>query len=52
LTKEARGRLGGYFVEALLLDQGTDATKARAELGWSSSYPSLADEFRHGSYQK
>ena len=31
---EARARLGDYFAEVLLLDQGTDAAKARAELGW------------------
>jgi len=48
---EARGRLGGYFAEVLLLDQGTDAARARAELGWYPSHPSLADEFRHGSYR-
>jgi nucleoside-diphosphate-sugar epimerase len=36
----------------LLLDQGTEAAKARAELGWRPSHPSLADEFRHGSYRK
>lgn len=47
---EARARLGDYFAEVLLLDQGTGATKARAELGWSPSRPSLVDEFRHGSY--
>ena len=47
---EARARLGDYFAEVLLLDQGTVATKARAELGWSPSRPSLVDEFRHGSY--
>ena len=50
--QEARGRLGDYFAEVLLLDQGTDAGKARAELGWSPSHPSLADEFRNGSYRK
>ena len=49
---EARARLGDYFAEVLLLDQGTDAAKARAELGWRPSHPSLADEFRHGSYRK
>jgi nucleoside-diphosphate-sugar epimerase len=49
---EARGRLGDYFAEVLLLDQGTDAAKARAELGWYPSHPSLSDEFRHGSYRK
>ena len=48
---EARGRLGDYFAEVLLLDQGTDAARARAELGWYPSHPSLADEFRHGSYR-
>src|SRR5256885_1281426 len=49
---EARGRLGDYFAEVLLLDQGTDAARARAELGWYPSHPSLSDEFRHGSYRK
>ncbi len=50
--EEARARLGDNFAEVLLLDQGTDAAKARAELGWSPSHPPLADEFRHGSYRK
>jgi nucleoside-diphosphate-sugar epimerase len=49
---EARGRLGDYFAEVLLLDQGTDAARARAELGWYPSHPSLSDEFRHGSYRR
>jgi len=49
---EARARLGGYFAEVLLLDQGTDAARARTELGWYPSHPSLSDEFRHGSYRK
>src|SRR5580700_190816 len=40
---EARARLGDYFAEVLLLDQGTVAAKARAELGWSPSHPSLVD---------
>ena len=48
---EARARLGDYFAEVLLLDQGTDAARARAELGWHPSHPSLTDEFRHGSYR-
>ena len=30
---EARARLGDYFAEVLLLDQGTDAARARTELG-------------------
>ena len=49
---EARARLGDWFAEVLLLDQGTAAARARAELGWQPSRPSLADEFRHGSYRK
>jgi nucleoside-diphosphate-sugar epimerase len=49
---EARARLGDHFAEVLLLDQGTNATKARAELDWSPSHPGLVDEFRHGSYRK
>ena len=48
---EARARLGDYFAQVLLLDQGTEAAKARAELGWQPSHPGLADEFRHGSYR-
>jgi nucleoside-diphosphate-sugar epimerase len=49
---EARARLGDYFAEVLLLDQSTDAAKARTELGWHPSRPSLADEFLHGAYRK
>ena len=49
---EARARLGDYFAEVLLLDQGTDAARAQAELGWHPSHPSLIDEFRDGSYRK
>jgi nucleoside-diphosphate-sugar epimerase len=48
---EARERLGEYFAEVLLLNQGADAAKARAELGWHPSNPGLADSFRHGSYR-
>jgi nucleoside-diphosphate-sugar epimerase len=48
---EARTRLGDYFAEVLLLDQGTDAVRARAELDWQPSHPVLADEFRNGSYR-
>jgi nucleoside-diphosphate-sugar epimerase len=32
--EEARARLGDYFAEVLLLDQGTEAVKARSEHGW------------------
>ena len=49
---EARARLGDYFAEVLLLDQGTDAANARAQLDWSPSHPGLVEEFRHGSYRQ
>ena len=49
---EARTRLGDYFAEVLLLDQGTDAAKAQTELGWQPTRPTLVDEFRDGSYRK
>jgi nucleoside-diphosphate-sugar epimerase len=49
---EAKARLGDYFAEVLLLDQGTDAAKARSELGWSPSRPPLVEELRNGSYRK
>jgi nucleoside-diphosphate-sugar epimerase len=49
---EARARLGDYFAEVLLLDQGTDAARAQAELDWHPSRPGLVEEFRHGSYSK
>jgi len=48
---EARARLGDSFAEVLLLDQATDASMARAELGWRPSRPSLVDELRNGSYR-
>jgi nucleoside-diphosphate-sugar epimerase len=50
-SDEARARLGDYFAEVLLLDQGTKAAKARSELDWAPSHPSLVDEFLHGSYR-
>jgi nucleoside-diphosphate-sugar epimerase len=49
---EARARLGDYFAEVLLLDQGTTAAKAQADLSWSPTRPGLVDEFRTGSYHK
>jgi hypothetical protein len=48
---EAWARLGGFFAEVLLLDQGTAAARARAELGWYRSHPSRDGEFGHGSYR-
>ena len=49
---EARARLGDYFAEVLLLDQGTVAAKARTDLGWSPAHPGLVYEYRHGSYRR
>jgi nucleoside-diphosphate-sugar epimerase len=49
---EARARLGDYFAEVLLLDQGTAAAKARDRLGWSPTHPGLVEEFRSGSYSE
>jgi nucleoside-diphosphate-sugar epimerase len=49
---EARSRLGDYFAEVLLLDQGTKATSARVELGWKPSHLGLVEEFSTGSYRK
>ena len=48
---EARARLGDYFAQVLLLDQATATDKAQADLGWHPSHPTLAEEFRHGSYR-
>ena len=48
---EARARVGDNLAEVLLLDQRAGAAKARAELGWAPAHPTLADEFRHGSYR-
>jgi nucleoside-diphosphate-sugar epimerase len=48
---EARARLGDYFAEVLLLDQGATAELTRTALGWQPSHPSLVDEFRRGSYR-
>lgn len=48
---EAKARLGDWFAEVLLIDQATDAARARGELGWAPSRPGLAEEFRTGSYR-
>ena len=49
---EARARLGDYFAEVLLLDQGTLAAKARTELEWHPTHPTLVEEFRNDSYRR
>ena len=50
--EEARTRLGDYFAEVVLLDQGTEAIRARSELGWLPTRPGLADDLRSGSYRR
>jgi nucleoside-diphosphate-sugar epimerase len=50
--EEARSRLGDYFAEVLLLDQATQAARARLELGWEPSHPGLIEEFRTGGYRR
>jgi nucleoside-diphosphate-sugar epimerase len=50
--EEARTRLGDYFAEVVLLDQGTVAAQARDRLGWQPMHPGLVDELREGSYRK
>jgi nucleoside-diphosphate-sugar epimerase len=48
---EARARIGEYLADVLLLDHGTDAAKASADLGWHATRPDLADDFQNGSYR-
>src|SRR6476660_4848869 len=36
---EARARMRDYFAEVLLLDQGTEAARAKSEIDWSQSHP-------------
>jgi nucleoside-diphosphate-sugar epimerase len=50
-NEEARARLGDAFAEVLLADSATVAAKARAELDWQPTHPSLVEEFRNGSYR-
>jgi nucleoside-diphosphate-sugar epimerase len=50
-SDEARARQGDAFAEVLLLDQSASATKARTELGWRPSHPSLVDDFCDGRYR-
>jgi nucleoside-diphosphate-sugar epimerase len=49
--QEARSRLGDYFAEVFLLDQATEATKARTVLGWQPTHLGFVEEFRRGSYR-
>ena len=47
----APNRGSDYFAEVLLLDQATTAVRARTELGWTPSRPTLVEEFRTGTYR-
>ncbi|MFI5757043.1 NAD-dependent epimerase/dehydratase family protein [Streptomyces sp. NPDC051569] len=49
-AQDARARLGELFADALLLSQQAAATRARTELGWKPSRPSLVEELETGSY--
>ena len=47
--EEARARLGDYFAEVLLLDQGTDAARARGRIRLGGHpHGGLVDELREG----
>jgi len=50
--EEARGRVGDYFAEVLLLDQAVTADRARQELDWQPTRPGLVEELRQGSYRR
>ena len=50
--EEARGRVGDYFAEVLLLDQAVTADRASKELGWQPARAGLVEELRHGSYRR
>ncbi len=49
-VEDAREKLGGYLVEALMLDQVVSGDKARRELGWEPAAISLLEDLRYGSY--
>jgi nucleoside-diphosphate-sugar epimerase len=49
---EARTRLGEYFAEVLLLDQGTAAERVRHTLGWQPTRSGLIVDLGEGSYRK
>lgn len=47
---QSQARLGELLADALLLDQVARGDRARSELGWNPTGPSLIEEFRSGSY--
>ncbi|MCU1402582.1 MAG: hypothetical protein QOD27_858 [Microbacteriaceae bacterium] len=48
--EETHARLGAAFADALLLDQRATGARAKSELGWTPSGPSLVEELETGSY--
>ena len=48
--EEAKGRLGAYLAEVLLIDQGSAAHRAADELRWAPTRPDFVAELRTGSY--
>lgn len=50
--EQSRHRLGTVFADALLLDQQASNAKARTELGWNPTGPSILDELATGSYAR
>jgi hypothetical protein len=50
--EEIRARVGDYFADVLLLDQGMSAAKAREELRWQPTHSGLVDELRVGGYRR
>ena len=49
-AQASRDRLFAPLVDALLLDQNASNAKARRELGWAPTGPSLLEEIAGGSY--
>ncbi|MFJ9588663.1 NAD-dependent epimerase/dehydratase family protein [Streptomyces acidicola] len=47
---ETCARFGDQFAEAILLDEQATGDRARTELGWQPTQPSLVHELEHGSY--
>jgi len=47
-VEASRDRLGAGLADALLLDQRASGARARRDLGWNPSRPSLVDQLRSG----
>lgn len=49
-VEASRKRLGAGYADGLILDQQASSEKARNELGWTPTGPSILDELSTGSY--